>query len=98
VSAVYGAAADVEGGTIPGIGGEGFDGNGGADDIGDCVLGADLVKVDGLGMAIVNLGLGLGEELESSDSEALCGGADGGAGDDLADLFESTVDVGRLVV
>ena len=38
------------------------------------------------GGAIVNLGLGLGEELKSLEREVLGGGADGSAGDDLADF------------
>ena len=94
VGTLHGAAADVEGGAIPAVGGEGFDGDGRADDVHDGVLGADLVEVDGLGRAVVNLGLGLGEQLEGFEREGLRGRADGSAGDDLPDLGQAAMDVG----
>ena len=97
VSTLYRAGADVEGGAVPAIGGEGFDGDGRADDVDDGVLGADLVEVDGLGRAIVNLGLSLGEEFEGFEREGLRGRADGSAGDDLADLGQSAMVVGSSV-
>jgi len=52
------------------------------------------VKVDRLGIAIVNLGLGLGEEVEGLDREGLGGGADGSGGDDLANLRQAAMDLG----
>ena len=73
MSALDGAAAGVERRAVPAVGGDGFDGDGGADDVNDGVFGADLVEVDGLGRAVVNLGLGLGEELEGFEREGLGG-------------------------
>jgi hypothetical protein len=98
VSALDGAAADIESGTIPGIDGESLHGNGRADDIDDCVLGADLVEVDGFGIAIVDSGFGLGEEFKSFYSKGLGHGADGSAGDDLANFGEAAMDVRRVIV
>ncbi len=70
-----------------------FDGDGSADHIHNGVFRADLVKVDGLGRAIVNFALSLGQKQESLEREGLGGGADGRAGDDLADFSEAAMDV-----
>ena len=97
VSALDGASADVEGGAVPASGGDVLDGYGGADDIDDGIFGADLVEMDGLGGAVVNLGLGLGEKLEGLDGKSLGSGADGGAGDEFADLWQSAMGVSGVL-
>ncbi len=75
------------------VGGERFDGDRSADDVHDGVFRADLVEVDGLGRAIVNLALGLGEQQKGFEREGLGSGADRGAGDDLADFGEAAMDM-----
>ncbi len=93
VGALDSAAAGVEGGAVPGSAAMCFDGNSRADDVDDGIFGADLVKVDRLGRTIVNFGLGMGEEFKGREGKGLGSGADGSAGDDLADFGESSMDV-----
>jgi hypothetical protein len=101
VGAADGASSDVEGGAIPGVGGEELNGYGRADDVHDGVFRANLVEMNGLRGLIVNGALGLGQKLKRVEGEGLGDGADGRAGDDLSDLGESAMDVGgsgRVVV
>jgi hypothetical protein len=93
VSAFYGAAADVECGAIPTVNSKGLDGHGRADDVNDGVFRANLMKVDGLGIAIVNFAFGAGQQLEGFERECLSGRADGSAGNDLTDFGEAAMDV-----
>jgi hypothetical protein len=98
VSALDGASADVEGGAVPAAGGDVLDGYGSADDIDDGIFGANFMKMDGFGRAIVNFGLGLGEKLEGFEGKSLGGGADGRAGDDFADLRQAAMGVRGVLV
>lgn len=93
MGAVDSAAAEVEGRAVPGVGGDVLGGDGGADDVYDGIFGADLVKVDRLGIAIVNLGLGGGEEGKGAEGEIFSTGTDGGTGDNLANFGESAMGV-----
>ena len=95
MSTFYGSAAHIEGGAVPGLDGEDLDGCGRADDVNDGVFRADLVKVDEFSVTIVNFGLGLGEKFESLEGKGLGSGADRGPGDDLANLFQTAVEVDR---
>jgi hypothetical protein len=94
MGALYGATADVERRAVPGVSAKGLDSYSRANDIDNSVFGTDLVKVDRLGIAIVNLALGLGEQLERLDSERLRDRADGSVGDDLPNLLEAAMNVG----
>jgi hypothetical protein len=54
------------------------------------------MEMDRLGIAIVNLAFGLGQELESLESECLGGATDGSVSDDLAYLLKAAMDMGRV--
>ena len=93
-----GAAADVERRADHGIDVQMVEGHAGADDIGDGIGRADLMKVDLLDGDLVDFGLRLAEPLEDGDGVLPGARGNGGLLDHLDDVREVAVDVLMLHV
>jgi hypothetical protein len=94
MSALDGAAADVEGRSEPAVYPEVFASDGGADDVDDGVDGADFVEVHILDGHGVDAGFGFAEKLEGVGCAGLYGSGEGRGSDDAEDRGERAV---RLV-
>jgi hypothetical protein len=93
VLSLHGAAADIDGRAGDAVDAEKFEGQAGADDIGDRIGRADFVKVDLFDGDLVDGGLGFAQLLENGERVFRGAGREGGLLDDFDDVGEVPVSV-----